>query len=407
MSTKNPFGEYQKQFFELWNKNMSKVPGMEAYKDMLDKMPGMDAYKDMLDKMASMDVYKEMFDKLPGMDSYKAMLDKMPGMDAYKEMFDKLPGMDAYKDMLDKMPDMSNYWKAFTSPIPGMDKYWKSFSGLMPDAASFANVWPYKIPGMDTFAKVFDLWKGMADPEAFAKDYQKKYMDLMQDLFKGILPEGAGEYMQRPIDFMNTCVNYYKANFAPLLKVDEKILKRVAQGDFKAYTDLFREINSKYEETVGKYYNMMGLGVNRESNEDVMKAMSAYNKAMFATAELMSMVMQTGAESMKSFATSFQKAATTGKAPTTFREFYDLWSSVTETELMKLLNTDEFSKTFNYFADMNGQYMTAQNKVYERVLSALPIPTNKDMKSLYKTVYDLRKEVRDLKRELAALKGKK
>ena len=180
----------------------------------------------------------------------------------------------------------------------------------------------------------------------------------------------------------------------------------MAEGDFKAYTELFREINSKYEETIGKYYNMMGLGVNRESNEDVMKAMSAYNKAMFATAELMSMVMQTGAESMKSFATSFQKAATSGEAPTTFREFYDLWSSVTEAELMKLLNTDEFSKTFNYFADMNGQYMTAQNKVYERVLSALPIPTNKDMKSLYKTVYDLRKEVRDLKRELA-MKGKK
>ena len=43
------------------------------------------------------------------------------------------------------------------------------------------------------------------------------------------------------------------------------------------------------------------------------------------------------------------------------------------------------------------------NKVYERALSALPIPTNTDMKSLYKTVYDLRKEVRDLSRAVAGM----
>ena len=41
------------------------------------------------------------------------------------------------------------------------------------------------------------------------------------------------------------------------------------------------------------------------------------------------------------------------------------------------------------------------------MLAFLPIPTNTDMKSLYKTVYDLRKDVRDLKKELEALKEKK
>ena len=51
--------------------------------------------------------------------------------------------------------------------------------------------------------------------------------------------------------------------------------------------------------------------------------------------------------------------------------------------------------------------MVAQNKVLERMLSSLPIPTNTDMKSLYKTVYDLRKEVRDLKKALAALEETK
>lgn len=121
----------------------------------------------------------------------------------------------------------------------------------------------------------------------------------------------------------------------------------------------------------------------------------------------MSLVMTTGAESAKKLGESFQNAVASGKAPTTFREFYDLWSSTTEKELMKLLETDDFSKTFDYFSDMYSQYISALNKVYERMLASLPIPTNTDMKSLYKTVYDLRKDVRDLKTELAALKEQK
>ncbi|MBQ9059472.1 MAG: hypothetical protein IJ125_09835 [Atopobiaceae bacterium] len=424
--TSNPFEEYQAQFFELWNQNLGKIPGMDAYSKMLEtmqenmaKLPGMDAYTKMFESM------QDNMSKLPGMEAYTKMyetmqenMSKFADMQAYTKMFQDMnpfaamssfPGMDAYTKMFDGMPkmdDLFDYWKKFSTGIPGLDEYWKSVSEMMPDMTNFAQSWPYKIPGLDSMAKLYDLWQGMADPVSFARDFQDKYMDFMQDVFKGFLPEGATELMQRPMDFMDTCVNYYKQNFAPLLEVDEDILKRIANGDLNAYTDFFREFNAKYEETIGKYYNMMGLGLNRESNEDVMKAMSAYNKAMFATGELMSMVMSVSGDSATKLTTAYQNAITEGKVPTTFREFYDLWSSTTEEELVKLLNTDEFSKTFDNFADMYSQYMSANNKVIERMLSGLPIPTNTDMKSLYKTVYDLRKEVRDLKRAIAGMQEK-
>ena len=339
----NPFMDYQKQFLEMWNARLAYFPGMDIYKKSLENA----------------------------------------------------------------MPDVSSYWKTFTSPIPGLDQYWKSLAGMMPDMNHFMSAWPYKIPGLDNYTKVFDLWKSMGDPAQFAMDYQEKYMDLIQDLFRGLLPEGAFSYMQRPMDLMNTLVGYYNQNFAPLMEINENTLQRIMAGDLTAYTDFFHEFNEKYEETIGKYYNVMGLGLNRESNEDLMKAMSNYNKAMFATGELMSLVMNTGAESAKKLGEAFQNAVASGKAPTTFRDFYDLWSSTTEKELMKLLETDEFSKTFDYFSDMYSQYISALNKVYERMLASLPIPTNTDMKSLYKTVYDLRKDVRDLKTELAELKEQK
>ena len=79
---------------------------------------------------------------------------------------------------------------------------------------------------------------------------------------------------------------------------------------------------------------------------------------------------------------------------------------MTEDAYEKLLLTDEFAKVFGDFSDRYAQFMIAQNKIYERMLSALPIPTNTDMKSLYKTVYDLRKDVRDLKKALEASESK-
>ena len=106
---------------------------------------------------------------------------------------------------------------------------------------------------------------------------------------------------------------------------------------------------------------------------------------------------------MKDLVESYQKGIAEGKSFSTFRDFYNLWYKTTEDSLLKLFSTDEFAKVFDDFADKYSQYTIAMNKVYERALSALPIPTNTDMKSLYKTVYDLRKEVRDLSRAVAGM----
>ena len=353
----NPFMDYQQKMFSMWKDSVAKIPGAEAYKEAVEKM--------------------------------------MPGMEQY------------WKSAEEAVKDPMEYWKSMTAMLPGLDTYWKTFTGMMPDVTRFENMWPYKIPGMDTYAKVFDMWRGMANPTAFAQDFQEKYLDLMQDLFKGILPEGAAAFMQKPMELMDTSVNFYKQTMSPWMTIDQGILDRIAKGDMNAYTEFFREVNAKYEETFDKYFNMMGMGLNRESNEDVMKAVSAFYKAMFATGELMSLIMKTGTDSMNQLVEKYREAVTEGKVMTTFRDFYDLWYNVTEGELVKMLDTDEFARTFDMFSDKYFQYMSAMNKEYERMLSALPIPTNTDMKSLYKTVYDLRKDVRDLKKELEALKEKK
>lgn len=370
----NPFADYQQQFFKMWNENMSKVPGMEAFKDVYEKMM----------PQAAVDYWKSFASMAPGAEYWNKFAGMMPTPDNMAKFFNPMKNM-----------------------MPSMENYWKSFAGMMPDSDSFLKMWPVKLPGMESYAKLFDLWKGLSNPAEFAQDFQEKYLDFMEDLLKNFLPEGAVEFFERPKQLMDTCVNFYKETLAPFMQIDESIMERLASGDVTAYTDFFREFSHNYEQSFEKYFNIMGMGLNREANEDMMHAMNAYIKAMIASGSLMSLLYSTAVQSMQTLVETYQNAVTEGKVFTTFRDFYDLWYKVTDGALLDLFNTDEFAKVFGDFSDKYSKYMIAMNREYERMLAVLPIPTNTDMKSLYKTVYDLRKQVRDLNREIEALKATK
>lgn len=325
----------------------------------------------------------------------------------WNENISKMPGMEAYQEMYKSMvPNATEYWNKFFEMMPaGTENFWKSFT---PNGADFIpKMWNYQIPGMDAYTKVFDFWKGMGDPVAFMRDYQEKYMDLMQDLFKGFLPAGAAPFFEKPMELLQTCTDFYQSVLAPWMKIDDTIMQRIASGDTTAYIDFFRDFNSKYEESFGKMFNMMGMGLNRESTTDQMHAIDAYIQMLFATAEVAALTLNACRDSMTALVERYQKDVQEGKMITTFHEFYTLWFNVTEETLSALLNTDAFSKAFGEFSDKYAQYLIATNKLQERMLASLPIPTKKDMDSLYKTVYDLRKTVRDLRRELDALKETK
>ena len=88
----------------------------------------------------------------------------------------------------------------------------------------------------------------------------------------------------------------------------------------------------------------------------------------------------------------------------TFKDYYDLWIKVNSKAINDFYFTDEFSEFFGEYANNAYDFKVKSDEFMESVLSAFPVPTNSEMKSLYKTIYDLRKEVRDLKKEIGRLK---
>ena len=454
--SKNPYMDFQDQFFKMWTDNMDKMMDSEAYKEykeMAKNVPGAEAYmkameqmvpnvenywktmaasmptmpgmpnnpfanywKDMAEKVSAdqfIEYWKEVADKMSPeafMDYWKAMTEKLPSnpfMDYYKDMAEKMSPeafMDYWKDMANKMPGYEEYMKAYQAMVPGMQNAWDDFAKMMPNPEKFAAMAQFKMPGFEAFSKVFDLWKSFGNPDAFVADFQNKYMTAIGEIIKGLFPDAVQPFVARPVDYMNIMVEYYKQFVSPWMQIDEDIMKKLAEGDIDAYEDFFKDYMKKYEEELEKYFTILGFGLNREANEDYMATINQWNKAMISMGELLAVITKTAKESFDKIGEQVQKDLEEGKTITTFKDFYKEWYTATEDAYEKLLATDEFAKVFDDFADRYAQYMIAQNKVYERMLSTLPIPTNTDMKSLYKTVYDLRKEVRALKKEVAAQK---
>lgn len=362
----NPFMDYQEQFFKLWNDNMDKMLDSDAYKAMTKNIPGAEAYTKAMESMVPnvenywknmaaampqmpsnpmMDYWKDMADKMPGMDAWKNFADPAAFADTWKKFADANPMMDYWKQFTDNMPDMGeywknfqnmmpnmqDYWKNFANMLPGMNAYWDNFAKMMPNADAFKDFAPFlKVPGFEGFTKVFDLWKSFGDPNAMVQDFQNKYMDVIGNVIKSLFPENVQAFVMNPTDFMNMMVEYYKQFVSPWMEIDADILKRISEGDPNAYIEFFKEYQAKYAEEIEKYFTVMGMGLNREANEDYMKAMNQWNKAMISMGELMAVIAKTAQESFQQIAEKVQADLAEGKSITTFRDFYTVWYSVTE-----------------------------------------------------------------------------
>ena len=178
----------------------------------------------------------------------------------------------------------------------------------------------------------------------------------------------------------------------------------VDPDDFSKDLDFFDQVSEKYEDTIGKTLKMMNMGINLETLDEQQKAVDSYYQFIASAGKLFSIVSKANQDCLKSLTEKYQNMAKEGQKIPTFDEFYNLWYVTNEKAMEELFATTTFSKAFAEFSDKYFKYLAASNAVLERNLSQLPIPTNKDMNSLYLTVYNLRKDVRDLKRENESLK---
>lgn len=366
----DPIKEQQK-LMETWTENMKKVatPDFE-------------------------EMQKAMF---PNMDAMKAMYGD--AQENAKKMYDEMQAK--VKEMYEEMQEKA---KAMYGEVPSYEEYMKKFTEMFPMMDDYAKLFEVKVPGLEMYNQLFDFYKGVMNPEDFAKNLQENYNKMMTSFIQNAIPNAdVAELFKHPQHLTEQCVQFYQNMMRPWMQLDEELVKNVLNGDADAAIKFFTEIGDRYEATFGKVVKMMNLGINMEAANEQQAAMDAYYKMMFSAGKLSSIMTKSNNANVQTLTETYKNMMKEGQKVSTFKEFYDLWYNTSEKAMEDLFATAEFSKAFADFTDKYFLYLAASNKVVERNLSSLPIPTNKDMDGLYKTVYDLRKAVRDLQKEVASL----
>lgn len=355
--------EFQQGMLKNWmNAMQGAVPGMGAEANPADPLS------------TTMKAYQDMYT------NWQNQLMNNPLMKMYPWSYNMFNTLNTPFDIVNKM---MNSGKVFTD----LFKVWQEISGK--DFASREEIQKFLDENQGVYNKV---WEDFMLP--FVPEVARPLMSQAQSLVKQF--QELGQDMVRP--WMEATSGKEFAKFM--------------QGDTSAYMSIYKSLNKAYEETFGKILSASGLGVTKEQNEAIMSQFDSYFKMMLALTELMSLVGDVSKDNMISLIEICQEQIKAGKDPKSMREFYNLWLKINEDSFVKVFGTPQFSQIFGEFSKRACEFKIHCDQVMERALSNLPIPTNADMVSLYKTVYNLRKsdffnteDIQTLKADVAALKA--
>lgn len=329
---------------------------------------------------------------------------------------------DAAETMLKNAGDMTgNMWKSYENMLrlwmdftPGTDMFRRmNPSDIMPIMQRFFG-------SMSVYTKLYDFWKeciaeASSDPSdifgsanRYAEKSEALLRELAEEFVKPILSEDVFTLMDSYANFGKTWNTAWADFMAPWTEKKDEFLDCIAKastGDKDSYARFVALVTDAYQSSFGKLFNVNNIGLGKEKADLNLQMLDSYVKMMFSYFEIAANVQNILRDANTELWKKLQEQMENAEKGLTFKDFYDLWLRTNSEAINKFYFTDEFAAFINEYASNAYDFKKKSDEFMESALSVLPIPTNSEMKSVYKTVYDLRKDVRDLKKEIASLRA--
>lgn len=296
-------------------------------------------------------------------------------MDLQKKMMTSYQGTP--EEVYNRMKENSNAYKE-------MYKLWSELNGK--------NI----APTAEEMKELYEKWSG-------------QYQDYMKEHFWPYLPEPMKKVMQ---DSVNTMESYRTASdklWSPWLTPDAGMNDAMFKGlsyDPAAYIDSLQIWKENYEKTFSKMLNAPMMGFDREKLEKQTDSYDKFIRFSVLLQEFMANITKTGQDTMKKVLDDYAALGNDPKQPQSFEEFYKYWTLEINKALDNLFFSDDFSKLVGQTLTAMTEFKIEADHLWEEYLKQFPIPKNSEMKSLYESIYKLKKELKESKKEIAWLKEK-
>ena len=226
--------------------------------------------------------------------------------------------------------------------------------------------------GLASYTNLFSFWQDLQahvgendtiqNIQEFVNKWKDKYVKMLSDSALLEIPSNITELTKDPMKLFKA---YYESNFN--------------------FMDPLSMISKEYFEK------------SPFANNDYVESYKTYMKTL---EEFFTVFREKIAETMESIILDYQKMVKGGSIPKTFKEFYSYWFNKNNEVINGILETEEFSKLLARLSKESLNYKKNYDMILEKQMEWMPFPLKSDMKSLYKTIYDLRKEVKSLKKQI-------
>lgn len=384
-----PWLDTQKRMVEMWEKSFSMFQPHKLSEMYGSGGPtGWYNWWEMQQKM--LDYWKSAMPYHPAAGSSSGM----PDFSAWSQPFDKM-----YQEM---MKTTAASYQEFMKLIPtgtGRETFEKmSYAGdIYKNLLALWENYMQKLPATEDKEK----W------QKFSADLTESYNSILDDFFSINLPEPFRTLMKSPAEMSALYQEVFTNFFQPWADVAEPLQQKylnALKGDRGAYLDFMRTWQEAYNQSYGKVLRIPAFGLSRESTEGISAGLDSYMQFLAASNKFSAALYQVGQEVMNQLMTEMGELAEKGEAPATFREFYQHWWQTNEKAYFDLFKTESFSKMLGETVDAWVKFKKSYDDLLSDFISNnLPVPTEKEMDALYKTVYEMRKKLKEYGKTIADL----
>lgn len=360
------------QIFTNYFKNPSFDPKMfENFLDMQSKF--VESYMKYVPKM------EDLTKQSPFSDFQKFATDTQQNINAYfqqlKEVYNpfemrRVFGLES-NNLLEKMMEANGYYF-------NIYKFWKDLEENN------------KIPGVENLKE-------------YVSALSKKYDVVFKDMVLPMLPKEFQIFATRPTELFETFMEKSNNFFMPWMSNFPVMRDLFMEGiltDKTKLAELLEVWKEQYDKTFATLLRTPGFGQNKDLIEQQNKAVETYIEMLLLSSDFMTRIYSVQQDNIDDMLEKYLKLVEEGTQPKTFNEFYAYWSHELENVFDAYFSTPEYAKILGNLSSVAMNYKIEMQNLIEKYLEDTPIVTKSEVKSLYKTVYELKKEVKALKKQL-------
>ena len=142
------------------------------------------------------------------------------------------------------------------------------------------------------------------------------------------------------------------------------------------------------------------LGPGRELGQTLLQIWDAWVQLYPATAAYQGVLLEIQRRSFAAFLDELIALTGQGQPLTSPAQLQQLWSQVADRVFEQTLCSPDAMRARGTFVNAMNRYKLSQQTLTERYLTALNLPTRREVDDIHKALYDLRREMKHLKKAL-------